>query len=117
MKRIDEIIEKPAKIRKRNIVAATITLLFILSLVATISGFKASIGEKKAKREAETARQVSDFLINLFEVSDPNEARGSKQIDDNNWNSLYQSRFLQRCQASIKKIFGFKRRDLWQAKF
>ncbi len=78
LKKIDEIIEKPFKIRRRNIIAATITLLFILSLVATIFAFKSSIAEKKARREAETARQISNFLIHLFEVSDPNEAKGKK---------------------------------------
>lgn len=30
-----------------------------------------------AAREAETARQVSEFVIDLFEVSDPGEARGN----------------------------------------
>ena len=33
--------------------------------------------EKRAKLEAETARQVSDFMVGLFEVSDPGEARGN----------------------------------------
>ncbi len=32
---------------------------------------------ERANREAETARQVSDFMIGLFEVSDPSEARGN----------------------------------------
>ena len=31
----------------------------------------------RAGREAETARQVSDFLVNLFKVSDPSKARGN----------------------------------------
>ncbi|MFB3850995.1 MAG: serine/threonine-protein kinase [Acidobacteriota bacterium] len=78
VKRIDEIIEKPARIRKRNIIAATMALLFILAVLATIFAIKSAVAEKKAKKEAETARQVSDFLVNLFEVSDPNEARGEK---------------------------------------
>ena len=30
-----------------------------------------------ASRDAETARQVSDFMVDLFEVSDPSEARGN----------------------------------------
>ena len=32
--------------------------------------------ERVASQEAETAKQVSDFLIGLFEVSDPSEAKG-----------------------------------------
>jgi len=31
----------------------------------------------RANREAEAARQVSEFLVRLFEVSDPSEARGN----------------------------------------
>ncbi len=31
----------------------------------------------RANREAETARQVSDFMVDLFKVSDPSQARGS----------------------------------------
>jgi serine/threonine-protein kinase len=76
VKRIDEIIEKPAKRRKRIIVSATIVVLFALSVTATIFAVKSFLAEKKARQEAETAKQVSDFLVNLFEVSDPNEARG-----------------------------------------
>jgi tetratricopeptide (TPR) repeat protein len=30
-----------------------------------------------AKREAETARQTTDFLVDLFKISDPSEARGN----------------------------------------
>ncbi|MCX7829820.1 MAG: tetratricopeptide repeat protein [Acidobacteria bacterium] len=78
LRKIDEIIEKPAKIRKRNIIAATMALLFLLSVLATVFAIKSSIAEKKAKQEAETAKQVSDFLVNLFEVSDPSEALGEK---------------------------------------
>jgi non-specific serine/threonine protein kinase/serine/threonine-protein kinase len=32
----------------------------------------------RASQEAETAKQVSDFLVELFEVSDPGEARGNE---------------------------------------
>ena len=33
--------------------------------------------EKVASREAETARTVSDFLVDIFEVADPDESRGN----------------------------------------
>ncbi|HYV17443.1 MAG TPA: serine/threonine-protein kinase [Verrucomicrobiae bacterium] len=38
---------------------------------------RARAAESSAAHEAETARQVSDFLVRLFGVSDPGEARGS----------------------------------------
>jgi len=38
---------------------------------------RASQAELQAAHEAETAKQVSRFLVGLFEVADPDEARGS----------------------------------------
>ncbi len=38
---------------------------------------RARAAETSAAHEAETARQVSDFLVRLFGVSDPGEARGN----------------------------------------
>jgi serine/threonine protein kinase/tetratricopeptide (TPR) repeat protein len=54
----------------------------LLALVAGISGttvglVRATRAEAEAKREAAAAEQVSEFLVDLFEVSDPNEARGN----------------------------------------
>lgn len=36
----------------------------------------AQAAQQRAQREAETAQQVSNFLVDLFEVNDPSEARG-----------------------------------------
>ncbi len=36
----------------------------------------AQVAQQQAQRDAETARQVSNFLVDLFEVNDPSEARG-----------------------------------------
>jgi len=48
-------------------------------LLALLVGFavRERIQSTRIAREAETARQVSDFLVRLFEVSDPSEARGN----------------------------------------
>ena len=44
-------------------------------------------GEAQARREAETARQVTDFLVDLFEVADPESSLGetitAKEILEN----------------------------------
>ncbi len=37
----------------------------------------AQLAKQQAQREAETSRQVSNFLVDLFEVNDPGEARGA----------------------------------------
>jgi serine/threonine protein kinase/tetratricopeptide (TPR) repeat protein len=38
---------------------------------------RATLESARANREAEAARQVSDFFLRLFELADPSEARGS----------------------------------------
>jgi serine/threonine protein kinase/tetratricopeptide (TPR) repeat protein len=39
---------------------------------------RAVAAEQKAHLEAQTAKQVSDFLVGLFEVSDPDESKGEQ---------------------------------------
>jgi serine/threonine protein kinase/tetratricopeptide (TPR) repeat protein len=58
--------------------AALVTVALLLGIVGTTAGLlRATRAERAATEEAETARQVSDFLIGLFDVSDPGEARGN----------------------------------------
>jgi tetratricopeptide (TPR) repeat protein len=60
------------------IAAGVVALALVIGITGTSIGLiKARRAEKKARIEAETARQVSGFLVDLFEVSDPNEAKGN----------------------------------------
>jgi serine/threonine protein kinase/Tfp pilus assembly protein PilF len=72
-------IKKYIKRHKVGIAAAALVILAILiGITGTSIGlFKAVRAEKKARVEAETAQQVSDFLVELFHISDPSEARGN----------------------------------------
>jgi len=57
---------------------ALVMAAMIIGITGTTIGFvKAVKAERKAKEDAETAQRVSDFLVGLFEVSDPSEARGN----------------------------------------
>jgi non-specific serine/threonine protein kinase/serine/threonine-protein kinase len=66
-------------------VAATLVVLLAGFAVAMANQARRIAGERdranqesaRANREADAARQVSEFLIRLFELSDPNEARGN----------------------------------------
>ena len=60
-------------------IAASVAILAVIigATTATIGFIRATEAEKVAVREAETARQTADFLIELFRVSDPSEARGN----------------------------------------
>jgi serine/threonine protein kinase/Tfp pilus assembly protein PilF len=64
---------------KVSVAAAAVVLLALLAGITgtTIGLIRAVRAEKAATEEAENARQVSDFLVRLFEVSDPSEARGN----------------------------------------
>ncbi len=58
--------------------AALVVVVLVIGITGTSIGLvKATKAEKKTKEEAETAQQVSDFLVELFEISDPGEAKGS----------------------------------------
>jgi len=70
------------KFVRRHTVGVATSALVVLALifgiaVATLGMVRARTAERATAREAETARQVSDFLTGLFEVSDPSEARGN----------------------------------------
>ncbi len=65
--------------RHRLAVAATVMVLIaLLSGVvgATVGLARAVRAERRASAEAETARQVSDFMVDLFRLSNPEQAQG-----------------------------------------
>lgn len=75
MARPPSVVYRARKFVRRNRLAAAFTaVVFVL-----IIGFAVSliIERNRARREAETARRVSEFMINIFNVSDPTEARGN----------------------------------------
>ncbi len=64
---------------RTSVIAASVAILAVIvgATAATIGFIRATEAEKVAVREAETARQTADFLVELFRVSDPSEARGN----------------------------------------
>jgi len=75
--KLDWIRRKPQRRRGWLLVAAAITVLVIFGATMTVQSVRATRAEKRAREEAETAKQVSDFLVSIFEVSDPSEAKGN----------------------------------------
>jgi serine/threonine protein kinase/Flp pilus assembly protein TadD len=73
-------IQKFIKRHKAGVAAATLVLLaLVIGITGTTIGLiRAMRAENSAREEAETARQVSQFLEELFSVSDPGEARGNQ---------------------------------------
>ena len=70
------IAEKPRRRKLRIIGAAAVSLLVALTAFMIAFALKARREAARANHEAETARQVSDFLVQMFEVSDPSEGKG-----------------------------------------
>jgi non-specific serine/threonine protein kinase/serine/threonine-protein kinase len=67
-------------IRRHRFGVATAALVFaalLVGMVGTTLGLVRAVrAEAEARREAATSERVKDFLVELFEVSDPNEAKG-----------------------------------------
>ena len=62
-----------------GVIAGFVVMLAVIggATAAVFGDLRATEAEQVARQEAETARQVSDFMVDLFEVSDPSEARGN----------------------------------------
>ncbi|MEJ2448073.1 MAG: serine/threonine-protein kinase [Anaerolineales bacterium] len=71
------IIDRPRRRRRRAVVAAVWAALAVLAGGMTVQWARASREAQRANREAVAARHVSDFLVNLFEESNPEQARGT----------------------------------------
>jgi len=72
-------IGKYIKRHRGGVIAAAIVLMAILAGTAgtTIGLLRARRAERKAVEETKTTKQVSDFLVSLFQVSDPSESKGN----------------------------------------
>ncbi len=62
-----------------GVVAAGVAAVALAAsaVVSTVGLVRATRAEARATAEADAARQVTDFLVGLFRVSDPGEARGN----------------------------------------
>ncbi len=75
-------VEQLKRLARRHRMAAALGAATLVALVAGVVGttagmLRARAAERSAREEAATAARVSDFLVSLFSVSDPSEARGN----------------------------------------
>jgi eukaryotic-like serine/threonine-protein kinase len=68
---------KPARRRKKALVAVAMAVLAAFGVAMTFQTVRARRAERAARDEAVVSRRVSNFLVGLFKVSDPGEARGN----------------------------------------
>jgi len=80
---LDELKQREAHrrhVRMMWLVTASVTGMAVTSTLAGAAWLARNDAERqrvRAEAEAETARRTTDFLVGLFAVSDPNEARGN----------------------------------------
>ena len=80
---LDELKQREARRRYRRMMALVTTSVVGMAITsglaaaAWIARNQAERERVRAETEAETARQTTNFLVGLFAVSDPNEARGN----------------------------------------
>lgn len=111
--------ERRAKLRHARVLAgvlgsaAAVTLVF--GAYALYAGSVARRAEQRALKEAETARAVSGFLVDLFQVVDPEEAQGNKvtarEILDEGARNIEtrlaeQPEVRSRLMASMGRVYG-----------
>ncbi|MGQ0720934.1 MAG: protein kinase domain-containing protein [Candidatus Eiseniibacteriota bacterium] len=72
-------IRKFVRRHRGGVAAATLVLAAILAggIASTVSLTRAVRAERETRLEAESARQVADFLVGLFSASTPDRARGA----------------------------------------
>ena len=68
-------------VARHKVPFAFVAVLFIFlvgfAITMTVQSARIARERDRANRESETAKSVSEFLVRLFEVSDPSEARGN----------------------------------------
>jgi eukaryotic-like serine/threonine-protein kinase len=87
---------------RRHRVGAAAAVALLVALVLGVTGtalglVRARRAEAQARQEAAIASRVSEFLVKLFEVSDPGEARG---------NSITAREILDRGSEQIRRDLG-----------
>ncbi len=69
--------EKPRRRLKRIATAAAAVFVTAIAVGMTWQAWRIREEATRANRQARTSQRVSEFLVNLFEISDPGESRGS----------------------------------------
>jgi tetratricopeptide (TPR) repeat protein len=80
---LDDLVRREQQRRQRRLVAITAAAVAgmgvtsLLAALALIARNEAEVQRARAEVEATTSQQTTEFLVQLFEVADPSEARGN----------------------------------------
>jgi tetratricopeptide (TPR) repeat protein len=70
--------ERRRRRRALHVTSAAAAVLGVLAIGAIYEARRASVQQARAQVEARSAQETSRFLVDLFAVADPSEARGNK---------------------------------------
>ena len=68
---------RPQRRQRKILQGAAMAILLLFGAAMTVQTVRASRAERATRQEAEKAKAVADFLLGIFQVSDPDEARGN----------------------------------------
>jgi tetratricopeptide (TPR) repeat protein len=97
--------------RIQRVKIGVVATVAALAFLAIVSAFLANHQRSRAMAEAETAKETTNFMVRLFEVSDPSEARGNtitaREIMDRGARRIQQELSAQpRIQATLMETMG-----------
>ncbi len=104
--------------RLQRLKAGVVATVTVLAVIATFSAYQATQqrdlanqARSRAEVEAETAKQTTDFMVDLFNVADPGEARGNsvtaREIMDKGASRIEQELAAQPAiQATLMETMG-----------
>jgi non-specific serine/threonine protein kinase/serine/threonine-protein kinase len=112
-------LEKFVRRNRIAVLAAAAVFMLLMAFGATMAvqarriareRDRANTEASRASREAETAKQISDFMVGLFEVSDPSEARGTsltaREVLDKGAKRLKELGAQPQVQARLQRTIG-----------
>jgi non-specific serine/threonine protein kinase/serine/threonine-protein kinase len=112
-------LEKFVRRNRIAVVAAAAVIMLLMAFAATMAvqarriareRDRANMEASRASREAESAKQISDFLVGLFQVSDPSEARGNsltaREVLDRGAKRLQELGAEPQVQARLQRTIG-----------
>ena len=76
-KALRSIRDAPARRRVRRLKLAAVAALVVVTAIMTFQAFRIRQEAQEVRRHADNLERVLDFMVSIFEVSDPSEARGN----------------------------------------
>ena len=106
---LDDLKRRDQQRRHRRMVAITMASVGGLVLTSALAAF-ALIARRDAEREAQTSRRTTEFMVQLFNVVDPGEARGrsvtANEILEKGVDQIHQLNDAPEVQATLLETMG-----------